>query len=219
MNHARELVPLRAADVSAFCKNLRQQLLAAPALPPGHLALLNMLARSSGYRNYQALRAAAGSAAPDEHAPSAPARPAPTPIKRASPGTLTRTAWRALGHFDTDGRLIRWPTQFAVQQLALWGLWLRLPAQRTLTEADVNRYVNAFHTFGDMATLRRELVNAKLVWRERDCSAYRKLAPATDEETRAFLDALLAACRAGGEDASGPGKPARPAERSRALTR
>ena len=57
MNTARELVPLVAADISAFCKNLRQQLVTAGHQTPGHVAFLNMLAESAGYRNYQTLKA------------------------------------------------------------------------------------------------------------------------------------------------------------------
>ena len=57
MNPSREMVPLLAADVSTFCKNLRLQLAGAGHAAPSHVALLNMLARSAGYRNYQMLRA------------------------------------------------------------------------------------------------------------------------------------------------------------------
>jgi hypothetical protein len=195
MNPSRELVPLVAADISSFCKTLRQQLAEADVAPvPSHLALLNMLARSAGYRNYQALRAA----------------PLTAPVASTAEGTvqkaiafaviamprdesLSRTAKRAVTHFDTAGRLMRWPTQFSVQQQALWALWVRLPAKRDMSEADVNRYLTRYNTFGDFATLRRELVNAKFLWRTIDGRTYRKEARQPNTESAAFLKTLLTA--------------------------
>ena len=52
------------------------------------------------------------------------------------------------------------------QQIAIWALWSRLPAQR-------------------------ELVEAKLLWRTVDCRVYRKEVRRPDGETRAFLDLLF----------------------------
>ncbi|MBI3716915.1 MAG: DUF2087 domain-containing protein [Betaproteobacteria bacterium] len=198
MNSSREIVPLQAADISSFCKNLRQQLADAGVSPvPGHLAFLNLLAKSAGHRNYQALRVSAP-------APSAVSA-AREPMAIASPrgSTLPRAALRALTHFDTAGRLRRWPTQFAVQQYALWGLWIRLPLKRDMSEADVNRHLDAYHCFGDAATLRRELVNAKLLWRTIDCRLYRKEPRRRSDEANDFLEALVAACE------TGPGRQAR----------
>jgi len=189
MNPSRELVPLSIADLSLFSKNLRRLLAesGADALP-GHVVLLNLLAKSAGHRNYQTLRAAPR---PEIHAepPTVPSEPIVLPRGANVP----RETRRALGHFDTAGRLLRWPTQFAVQQRALWALWVRLPARRDLTEADVNRYLGAYHAFGDPATLRRELVNARLLWRTPDCRTYRKEMRRPASEEREFLALLLAA--------------------------
>ena len=180
------MVLLVAADISTFCKNLRQQLVDAGHETPGHVALLNMLARSAGYRNYQMLKA------------RPPALPQPTPIEPIAAAialprgsTVPLTLRRLLACFDTQGRLTRWPNKFAAQQIAIWALWSRLPAQRELTEKQVNGYLDASHTFGDPATLRRELVEAKLLWRTVDCRVYRKEVRRPNEETRAFLDLLF----------------------------
>jgi len=187
MNSSREIVPLQAADISSFCKNLRQQLADAGVSPvPGHLAFLNLLAKSAGHRNYQALRVSAPAPVARERAPVAISPP------RGS--TLPKAALRALTHFDTAGRLMRWPTQFAVQQYALWGLWIRLPLKRDMNEADVNRHLDAYHCFGDAATLRREMVNASLLWRTIDCRLYRKEPRRRSEDADQFLKALVAAC-------------------------
>ena len=51
------------------------------------------------------------------------------------------------------------------------------------------------YTFGDPATLRRELVNMKLLGRESDCSRYWKEPRRPDADTRAFLQAWRARYR------------------------
>lgn len=187
MQASRELVPLYAADISTFCKTLREHLAHSETVP-GHLALLNLLARSAGHRNYQALRASAANRTAALAGPDVA-----QPIAAPRDSTLSRTAQRTLTHFDTAGRLTRWPKQFAVQQLAMWGLWMRLPTKRDMTEAEVNRYLAAFNTFDDPVTLRRELVNARLLWRTPDCSVYRREAPQSPPEAHEFMKALQAA--------------------------
>lgn len=186
MNTSREMVLLVAADISTFCKNLRQQLVDAGHETPGHVALLNMLARSGGYRNYQMLKAR-----PPALPQSTVAEPIAAAIALPRGSTVPLTLRRLLACFDTRGRLTRWPHKFAAQQIAIWALWSRLPAQRELTEKQVNDYLDASHTFGDPATLRRELVEAKLLWRTVDCRVYRKEVRRPDGETRAFLDLLF----------------------------
>ena len=120
MNPSREMVPLHTADVSLFCKNLRQQLSTAGIDVPGHLTLLNMVARSAGYRNFQTLKArppaeAAKPAA--EIAPPAPIELPPIELPRGS--TVPLPIRRLLTCFDTGGRLMRLPNKFAAQQMAL----------------------------------------------------------------------------------------------------
>ena len=190
MNTSRELVPLVAADISTFCKNLRQQLVTAGHETPGHVAFLNMLAKSAGYRNYQTLKADPAPVPPPKATAMSAALVAPA-ITLPRGSTVSLALRRLLSCFDTKGRLIRWPNKYAAQQIAIWALWSRLPAQRELTEKQINQYLDAFHTYGDPATLRRELVNAKLLWRTLDCSVYRKEQRKPDEEVRAFLDLLF----------------------------
>jgi hypothetical protein len=174
----RVLLPLHAADLSSFAKSLAQQL-ADAAQPPGHQSLMNMLARAAGHRNLQALRAAQLKAA-------RPPQPAQAPLM------LTPLARKALGQFDAQGRLARWPTRFAVQRLAIWVLWTHFELRRVYTEREVNEVLKAWHAFGDHATLRRELVEMKLLARKPDCSAYRKLSPRPGDEVRALIQAWRA---------------------------
>ena len=49
---SKDPIPLYAPDISQYARSLSRQLLTAGE-PPSHLALLNMLAKSGGFRNYQ----------------------------------------------------------------------------------------------------------------------------------------------------------------------
>jgi hypothetical protein len=174
----REAVPFVAPDLSQFARALGRSL-KERAEPPGHVELLNLLARAAGHRNVQSLRAAA------MRLP----RLSTAVEDRPAPAGLTPTARKALSQFDSRGRLLRWPNKFSVQRLAMWVLWSRFDARRLYTERDVNDILKAWHTWGDHATLRRELVNHGLLARKSDCSEYRKLPARADDEVRALLRA------------------------------
>ena len=149
---SRDSVPFVAADVSAFARSLGRSLKErSEPTPPGHVELLNLIARAAGHRN-----------------------------------------------FHSRGRLIRWPHKFSVQTLAMWVLWTLFDARRIYSEREVNTILKAAHVYGDHVTLRRELINHKLLARESDCSRYWKLAQRPDDEVRA----LLAAWRSRKRDAS-----------------
>jgi hypothetical protein len=181
----RALLPLHAADLSSFARSLAQQLVDAPH-PPGHQALLNMLARAAGHRNLQALRATQLaprlSRAPHDHDAALP---------------LSPIARRALMQFDSHGRLARWPNKYSVQRLAMWVLWTRFDARRIYTEREINDILKAWNAFGDHVTLRRELVEMKLLARKSDCSEYRKLPAQPTDEVRALIRAWRLLARAG----------------------
>ncbi len=185
----RLLVPLSIPDVSTFAKLLKAQLDQREAAP-SHLELLHLLARAAGLRNYQTLRAAASRPPPR---PQASPPPAPAPDEAATgsnmPAALSATARKALLQFDAHGRLVRLPNKLSVQRMVNWTLWTHFTPRRHYTEKEVNQILNAHHTFGDQATLRRELVNMKLLGRKSDCSAYWKEPQQPDAEVRAFLNA------------------------------
>ncbi len=180
---SREAIPLSVPDVSLFARALGRALAerhASKPVPPGHVELLNLLARAAGLRNFQSLRAAP-----------------PAPVA-APPQALSEHARKALGHFDAQGRLVRWPVKYSVQRLVVWTLWTRFDAKRVYTEKEVNAVLKAAHVFGDHATLRRELINHRLMARESDCSAYTKVAARPDAETRALLAAWRAQLKSAG---------------------
>lgn len=191
---AREATPLVITDLSAFARGLRRALVESPpATPPGHVEMLNLVARAAGYRNVQALKAAprpgTPGAAPVEARAPEPA-PAPTPTPFPGPAmALTPLAHKTLQHFDAQGRLQRWPVKFSVQKLAMWALWTLFDGKRVYTEREVNAVLRAANAFGDHVTLRRELINHRLMSRTSDCREYRKLPARPDDETRALLQA------------------------------
>ncbi len=189
----RQAHVLTLPDVAAFTRALglalRERQGQKPE-PPGHVELLNLVARAAGWRSFQALKAAAA-------APAA----APAACSTRSSGTrpepeLSDNARKALQFFDGQGVLTRWPVKFSVQKLAMWVLWTRFDAKRMYTEREVNTILKAANGFGDHVTLRRELINHRLMARTSDCSEYRKLPARPDPETRALLTAWRARYKA-----------------------
>ncbi len=155
---SKTVIPFQADDVSSLAKSLRAQLQARETTP-GHVELLNMLARAVGRRNFQQLRAEA------ERPPAA--SPAPPPIDE-------RRVERVERCFE-DGRMTRWPSRREDQVLALWGLWSKLPAGQTSSEREISQLIGRLHDFGDHALLRRELVISRLIERNADGSVYRRI--------------------------------------------
>jgi hypothetical protein len=177
---SREALPFLVPDLSAFARSLAQALKQRPTSePPGHVEVLNLVARAAGHRNVQALRAALRAVPPPPLAAE----------DRAPPPALSANARKALMQFDSRGRLIRWPNKFSVQRMAMWVLWTLFEARRPYTEKEVNAILKAANDFGDHVTLRRELVDHQLLTRKSDCSEYRKVAARPDDETRALLAA------------------------------
>ncbi len=151
-------IPLTLAieDLSTFTRQLDAELPAAP----GHLSLMNMLARAAGFRNLQHLRASA-KAGQDMAAP----------VRQPD---LTRVQ-QALRHFDAQGRMTTWPSRTNIQHLCLWGLWSRLPQGESMTERQISALLNVWHHFKDPAILRRTLWELKLISRSSDCQDYRRI--------------------------------------------
>ena len=178
----REAVSFVVADLSAFARTLARALAERESgARPGHVEMLNLIARAAGHRNVQALRASLA-------APAAPL----AAEDQAPPLPLTDNARRTLRQFDTRGRLVRLPSKYTILKLALWPLWTRFDSRRVYTEKEVNAVLSAANAFGDHVTLRRELVDHRLLARKSDGSEYWKLPARPDAEARALLVAWRA---------------------------
>ncbi|MDR3639845.1 MAG: DUF2087 domain-containing protein [Humidesulfovibrio sp.] len=174
-------LPLHAEDISVFARALSREL--SGQLPdhvrtPGHLQLLNMLARSSGFRNFQHLRAQR-----EALARLAESKPAPPPVD-------ANRLRRLLRLFDGEGRLARWPSRRGLESVCLWVVWSRVPARRVFTEQELTVVLNATHTFGDHPLLRRGLCDCGLMTRTPDGSEYRRVEAQPSAEALALLELL-----------------------------
>ncbi len=73
---------------------------------------------------------------------------------------------------DERGRLTALPVKQGKKQLAIAYLAEKFEAGKRYSEKEVNALLGEWHTFGDPATLRRELYNRYFLNREPDGSAY-----------------------------------------------
>lgn len=74
---------------------------------------------------------------------------------------------------DTQGRLTSFPAKRKMRMYALLYLARRFEADRAYSERAVNELLYQWHTFGDPATLRRELFDACFLDRSPDGREYR----------------------------------------------
>lgn len=174
---SRTALPFFAQDMSALARSLHGELAKRESLP-GHVELLNMLARATGYRNFQHFRAQAE--ARDELEAPAPAAPVPEPIDFVKIQRIAR-------YFDAGGRLIRWPGKHSHREPCLWVLWSRLPAKQVLDERGISELLEGWHLFGDHALLRRELVDTGLMTRTPDGREYRRVERQPPAEALALI--------------------------------
>lgn len=178
---SRSVFPFVAEDVSALARALGREIKASGETP-GHVQLLNMLARAVGYRNFQHFRAQKTAQGHLDALALAPR------AEEGAPATvdLTRVA-RTARHFDAAGRLARWPSKASQRDLVLWALWSRLPAATTFSEKEVNGLLNLEHGFGDPLLLRRFMVDMGLLWRTRDGRVYRRVEQRPPDEALALI--------------------------------
>ena len=174
---SRTVLPLYAGDISAFARSLNHQIAGSEGTP-SHVELLNMLARSAGFRNYQHFRAQAE--ARERIETQEPPQPA---VDYVEIQRLSR-------HFDAKGRLQQWPGKLSQRIPCLWVLWSRIPARKALSEYELNQLLKANHQFGDPALLRRELYDNRMVSRTADCREYRRIERKPPPEAVALIHHL-----------------------------
>jgi hypothetical protein len=176
---SRISIPFSTCDISALARSLRDQLSNCDHTP-GHVELLNMLARSTGHRNFQSLRA---QAAADDLLHQAQRGPEPVDY------VLVK---RLAAYFDAQGRLASWPAKSSLQEVCLWVFWSKLPPRQALTESQLSAQIRADHLFGDHALLRRELCDHGLVTRTPDGREYRRVERQPTPEAKALIRHLTA---------------------------
>lgn len=173
---SKQVTPLFVEDVSTFSRALTKQL-GQNTQALTHVRMLNMLAKASGFRNFQHMKSAQ----------SSQARLAKDAASEAVDYALVE---RCLNQFDGAGRLIRWPARNKVQQVCIWVLWSKLPAGQTLTEREVSDILNDQHGIGDPATLRRVMVGYEMLQRNKDGSEYLRVEQKLPVEAVALIGAL-----------------------------
>jgi hypothetical protein len=173
----KDPLPFSASDISALAKSLSREIRALPE-PPGHVQMLNVLARAAGYKNYQAMKAQHDAR---ERLDAPPAQP--DPIDHL---LIERTA----RYFDAAGRLATWPSKQSQQRLCLWVLWSRIPAETEMSERQVSDLLKADHLFGDHVLLRRDMVDMGLLSRTRDGRVYRRVERPPEPEAAVLIGQL-----------------------------
>jgi hypothetical protein len=172
-------LPYHAPDISALAKSLARQL-DESSERPGHVELLNLLARAVGFRNYQALRAS-------HEAESRLARQ-PQPAEMVDFRRVEQ--WRR--YFDEAGCLQRWPKKHSHREACLWVLWSRLPARERWSEKAINQRLRDQEVLGDHLLLRRALVDGGWLARTEDGSQYWRIERRPPAELGALLSVLPA---------------------------
>ena len=66
------------------------------------------------------------------------------------------------------------PAKYKKQLIAFHYLATKIPVGKQFSEIEINNLLNHWATFGDPATLRRELVEKRLLTRTKDCRSYQK---------------------------------------------
>lgn len=77
------------------------------------------------------------------------------------------------GCLDAEGKLKQLPAKRKKKIMALVWLADQIPQDAVFSEKEFNAFLNTLHSFGDPATLRRELYDYFQIDREPDGSAYR----------------------------------------------
>lgn len=73
---------------------------------------------------------------------------------------------------DEEGKIKRYPSKYKFKVIAQFYLTSKFEADIRYTEKEVNGILDNWHTFNDSSLLRRELIAAHFLNREKNGSAY-----------------------------------------------
>ncbi len=79
------------------------------------------------------------------------------------------------GFFDEEGRMKSWPGKFGKQQIAMGLLAEQIESGKEFDEKEINEVLNTLHTYNDPASLRRSMIEQKLMDRTPDGRKYWKV--------------------------------------------
>lgn len=164
-------------DISSLARGLCRDI-EGLGRTPGHVEMLNLLARAGGFRNFQHLRA--------QHESREALAVAPPPPAVVDSKLVKRLA----GYFDDEGFFSRWPGKHSHRAACMWVVWSWLPAGGVLSEREISQLLETRHSFGDAALLRRWLVDYGMVQRTPDGREYRRVEKRPPPEALALLEHL-----------------------------
>jgi len=73
---------------------------------------------------------------------------------------------------DSNGIIYRWPKRKEEKLAVLVYIKSKFEKDNIYTEIEVNKIINEWHSFGDHALIRRELIVNSLMNRTPDCTKY-----------------------------------------------
>ncbi|MDD4290784.1 MAG: DUF2087 domain-containing protein [Clostridia bacterium] len=73
---------------------------------------------------------------------------------------------------DSEQRLKDYPAKRKMQVACLFYLATKFEPDRKYKEIEINMILKKWNTFGDHATLRRDMIDAKIMQRTDDCREY-----------------------------------------------
>jgi len=83
--------------------------------------------------------------------------------------------FKELQHFLNENmQLIALPAKYKKQLIAFYYLADKIVPQKIYSEIEINEELNKWTLFGDPATLRRQMVEKRLLNRTNDCRSYWK---------------------------------------------
>ncbi len=106
----------------------------------------------------------------------------------SSDTAVAKRITRTVRCFNASGRLQRWPSRRADQELVLWIVWSQMPDNGQMSELDVNAMLRGWHDIEDYVLLRRELCDMGLLRRTPDGKIYRKINHPIPDDAAAAIE-------------------------------